>query len=489
MFKTNSNRGINIERIIEEADVMLSDLIAFGNDLLWTYVLIGLLLILGLYLSIRTKFVQFRMLPSMVKELVKGTDRKAFRERKGTTPFQAFAISTAARVGTGNLAGVALAISVGGPGAIFWMWIVAIIGAATGFVESTLAQIYKVKDKDGFRGGPAYYMEKALGARWFGLLFAILLILCFGLIFNGVQTHTIADAFRGAYDVSPLLVGLIIAAIMGVIIFGGIRRIAVVAEIIVPIFAITYVMVALIIMIVNITEVPAVFALIFNNAFGLQEVVGGGIGAAIMNGVQRGLFSNEAGMGSAPNAAATVYTSHPVKQGLIQSLSVLIDTLIICSATAFIILLTDVYTVGDMEGIQLTQEALAAHMGDWATIFITIAIFFFAVSSLLGNYYYGQANIEFITEKPIYLTLFRIAFLIMILVGSTSDLDIIWAMADLFMGSMAVVNLIAVALLSKIAFKALKNYQDQQKQGLDPVFFRDSIKGLKNIESWEDKEK
>ncbi len=243
------------------------------------------------------------------------------------------------------------------------MWLIALIGAATGFIESTLAQIYKVKDKDGFRGGPAYYIEKALGARWLGLFFAVLITLCFGLIFNAVQTHTITDAFVGAYGISPVWVGMIVALLIGIIIFGGIRRIAVVAEVIVPVFAIAYILVSLIIMIINITELPAVFSLIFSNAFGLQEVVGGGLGAAIMNGVQRGLFSNEAGMGSAPNAAATVYVSHPVKQGLIQSLSVLIDTLVICSATAFLILLTDIYTVGEMEGIQLTQAAMTATLG------------------------------------------------------------------------------------------------------------------------------
>ncbi|MCR6097787.1 alanine:cation symporter family protein [Salipaludibacillus agaradhaerens] len=469
-------------------DTWFGELISIGNNLLWTYILIGFLLLLGLYLTVKTNFVQFRMLPDMFKELIKGTDRTAFKERKGTSPFQAFAISTAARVGTGNLAGVALAISVGGPGAIFWMWVVALVGAATGFIESTLAQIYKVKDKDGFRGGPAYYMEKGLGSRGMGLVFAVLIVLCFGLIFNGVQTHTISDAFVGAYNIPAGLVGVVIAVMMAFIIFGGVRRIAVVAEVIVPVFALTYIVVALIIMMMNITEIPAVFALIFNNAFGIEEVVGGGLGAVIMNGVQRGLFSNEAGMGSAPNAAATVYVKHPVKQGLIQSLSVLIDTLIICSATAFIVLLTDVYTVGEMEGIQLTQQALAHHMGDWATIFVTVAIFFFAFSSLLGNYYYGEANIGFISEKPIYLTLFRLAFLAMVVIGATSDLDIIWEMADLFMGLMAVVNLIAVLLLGKIAISALKDFQQQRKAGIDPVFYRNSIKGLKNVESWGTKE-
>ncbi|WP_100398682.1 alanine/glycine:cation symporter family protein [Bacillus sp. FJAT-44742] len=468
-------------------DTWLGELVGLGNDLLWTYILIALLLILGFYFTFATKFVQFRLLGEMFRQLFKGTDRTAFKERKGTTPFQAFAISTAARVGTGNLAGVAVAISLGGPGAIFWMWLIALIGAATGFIESTLAQIYKVKDKDGFRGGPAYYMEKALGARWLGLFFAVLITLCFGLIFNAVQTHTITDAFVGAYGISPVWVGMIVAILIGIIIFGGIRRIAVVAEVIVPVFATAYILVSLIIMIINITELPAVFSLIFSNAFGLQEVVGGGLGAAIMNGVQRGLFSNEAGMGSAPNAAATVYVSHPVKQGLIQSLSVLIDTLIICSATAFLILLTDIYTVGEMEGIQLTQAAMTAHIGDWASLFVTIAIFFFAFSSLLGNYYYGETNVEFISEKPIYLLLFRIAFLIMVMVGAMSELELIWSMADLFMGMMATVNLIAIAILGRIAFKALKDYQTQRDQGEDPVFYRNSIEGLKNIESWDNK--
>ncbi|MBM7572454.1 amino acid carrier protein [Aquibacillus albus] len=467
------------------ADTWFGDFVSWGNNLIWAYILIALLLILGFWFTFVTKFVQFRLLGEMVRELFRGTDRTAFKEGKGTTPFQAFAISTAARVGTGNLAGVAVAISLGGPGAIFWMWLIALIGAATGFVESTLAQIYKVKDKNGFRGGPAYYMEKALGARWLGVLFAVLITLCFGLIFNAVQTNTIADAFVGAYDINPLIVGIIIAFLIGFIIFGGIRRIAVVAEVIVPVFAIGYILVALVIMIMNIAELPAVFSLIFSHAFGLQEVVGGGFGAAMMNGIQRGLFSNEAGMGSAPNAAATVYVTHPVKQGLIQSLSVLIDTIIICSATAFLILLSGVYTVGEIEGVQLTQEAMANHLGEWSTIFVTVAIFFFAFSSLLGNYYYGEANVEFMSEKPLYLNIFRVAFLIMVLIGATSELEIIWQLADLFMGSMAIVNLVAIALLTKIATSALKDYQAQRREGKDPAFYRDSFTGLKNAESWE----
>ncbi|SDW54965.1 alanine or glycine:cation symporter, AGCS family [Marinococcus luteus] len=469
------------------ADTWFYNLVGSLSDVIWSYLLIALLLILGIYFTIRTGFVQFRMLKEMFVLLFKeGTDRSGFKDRKGTSAFQAFAISTAARVGTGNLAGVALAISAGGPGAIFWMWVIALIGAATGFVESTLAQMYKVKDKDGFRGGPAYYMEQALNARWLGIIFAVLITLCFGFIFNGVQTNTIAQAFNGAYNIPTVYVGLAIMLLIGVIIYGGIRRIAVVAEIIVPIFASLYVIVAVIIMIINIADVPQVFGLIFSQAFGIREVAGGTAGGALMLGIQRGLFSNEAGMGSAPNAAATAYVSHPVKQGLVQSLGVLTDTLIICSATAFIILLSGTYADAgaNIEGIQLTQQALAFHLGGWAQTFVSLAIFFFAFSSLLGNYYYGEVNVEFISPKRIYVQIFRVCFLLFVLLGAASGLELVWAMADLFMGLMAVVNLIAIALLGHIVAAALKNYMDQRRQGLDPVFYNDSIPWLKNLKAW-----
>ncbi len=470
-------------------DTWLGDIVEVSNKILWTYILVGLLLFLGVFFTVKTRFVQFRMLKEMVMLLIQGTDRTDFKKKKGTTPFQAFTISTAARVGTGNLAGVALAITAGGPGAVFWMWMIALAGAATGFVESTLAQMYKVKDKDGFRGGPAYYMEKALGMRWMGVLFAILITLCFGLIFNAVQTNTISQAFTGAYDISSFWVGMTIAVLIGIVIFGGIRRIAVVSEFVVPFFAIIYVIVSIVVMFFNIGTLPEVFSLIVSNAFGLQEIAGGGLGAAIMSGVQRGLFSNEAGMGSAPNAAATAHVSHPVKQGLVQTLGVFTDTLIICSSTAFLIILAGVHTSSESDGIQLTQLALDTHLGGWAQIFVTIAIFFFAFSSLLGNYYYGEANIEFISEHPAYVQAFRVAFLIMVMVGAMSELEIIWALADVFMGSMALVNLIAAALLTKIAVSALEDYQQQRKLGKDPVFYRDSIPGLNNLEAWDKKPK
>ncbi|MGY4691320.1 alanine/glycine:cation symporter family protein [Salibacterium sp. K-3] len=468
-------------------DTWLGDVVDFSNMILWTYILVGLLLFLGLFFSIKTRFVQFTMIKEMVSLLFKGTDRSDFKAKKGTTPFQAFTISTAARVGTGNLAGVALAITAGGPGAVFWMWIIALFGAATGFVESTLAQMYKVKVKDGYRGGPAYYMEKALGMRWMGVLFAILIMLCFGLIFNGVQSNTISQAFTGAYNVPGLAVGAAIALLIGIIIYGGIRRIAVVTEFVVPFFAIIYIIVSVIIMVLNISQLPDVLTMILSNAFGIREIVGGGLGAAIMNGVQRGLFSNEAGMGSAPNAAATAHVSHPVKQGLVQTLGVFTDTLIICSSTAFIILLAGAHTSGSDDGIQLTQAALDSHLGGWAQSFVAVAIFFFAFSSLLGNYYYGANNIEFISSNPIYIQIFRIAFLLMVLFGSISKVDLIWNLADVFMGSMALVNLIAVAMLTKTAVAALEDYQRQRHLGHDPVFYKDSIPGLSNLDAWEKK--
>ncbi|MFZ4452869.1 alanine/glycine:cation symporter family protein [Salibacterium aidingense] len=468
-------------------DTWLGGAVEVSNTILWTYLLIGLLLFLGLFFTIKTRFVQFTMLKEMITLLFRGTNRSVFKEKKGTTPFQAFTISTAARVGTGNLAGVALAITAGGPGAVFWMWVIALFGAATGFVESTLAQMYKVKVDNGYRGGPAYYMEKALGMRWMGILFAILIMLCFGLIFNGVQSNTISQAFTGAYGIEGYWVGLAIAIMIGIIIYGGIRRIAVVTEFIVPFFAIIYIIVSLIIMIINIGMLPEVISLIFTNAFGIREIAGGGLGAAIMNGVQRGLFSNEAGMGSAPNAAATAHVSHPVKQGLVQTLGVFTDTLIICSSTAFIIILAGVHTSNETDGIQLTQLALDTHLGGWAQTFVSLAIFFFAFSSLLGNYYYGANNIEFISENPVYIQIFRVAFLIMVIIGSISQLDLIWALADIFMGSMALVNLIAVALLTKTAVAALEDYQSQRRLGHDPVFYNNSIPGLRNMDAWQKK--
>lgn len=450
-----------------------------GNNLLWTYVLIFLLLGLGVYFTIRTKFVQIRLFGEMFRVITEKKDGDS-----GVSAFQAFTISTASRVGTGNITGVALAIAIGGPGAVFWMWIVALIGMATAFVESTLAQVYKIKDGDQFRGGPAYYMEKALGNRKLGIIFAILLTLAFGFIFNAVQSNTIAQSFGDVFDIPNWTIGLALVLLTATIIFGGVKRIASVTQILVPVMAIIYILVALYIVIMNFTEIPAVFTLIIKSAFGLEEAAGGAIGAAIMQGVRRGLFSNEAGMGSVPNAAASANVSHPAKQGLVQSLGVFFDTIVICSATAFIIILAGIYDTTEQEGILLTQASLNVHVGDWAPYFLAAAILFFAFSSVIGNYYYGETNIEFINAHGGWLTAYRFGVLAMVMFGSLASVQLVWNMADLFMGLMAVLNLAVIAILGKTAFKVLDDYTDQRKLGKNPEFFAKNIKGLKNTECW-----
>jgi AGCS family alanine or glycine:cation symporter len=461
----------------------MESLIDISNEILWTYVLVAALLGLGLYFTIRSRFVQFRMLPEMIRLLGEGVI--ATPEKKGVSSFQAFCISTASRVGTGNLAGVALAIALGGPGAVFWMWIIALLGGASGFVESTLAQIYKERNGDTFRGGPAYYMEKALGKRWMGLLFSVLMTLCFGLIFNSVQANTITLAFHNAFGVDRLVMGLILAGLMAAVIFGGIKRIARVAQVIVPVMALVYVLVALYVVILHFQQIPEVIALIVRSAFQPEAAISGGLIAVLLEGIRRGLFSNEAGMGSAPNAAATADVSHPVKQGLIQTLGVFTDTLLICSATAFIILFAGDWNSG-LAGIELTQAALGSAIGSWAPSFIAVVIFLFAFSSLLGNYYYGATNIEFIRAHPIWLRLFQVAFFCLLLFGAVQEIYLVWSMADLFMALMTLVNLIAIALLGKIAFAALQDYNRQKKEGKNPVFTKTSIPGLKNVECWDE---
>lgn len=454
------------------------------NDFIWTYILIGVLLILGVYFTVRTKFVQVRLFGEMFRLIFEKKDSK-----DGVSPFQAFTISAASRVGTGNVTGVALAIGVGGPGAVFWMWIIAFIGMATAFIESTLAQVYKVRDGSTYRGGPAYYIEKALGYRKLGIVFAILLTLCFGFIFNAVQSNTISQSFMDVFGLKDWIVGLILVILTAIIIFGGVQRVVRVTELVVPIMATFYLLLALFIVIMNIKEIPAVFSMIVGQAFGVKEVVGGGIGAALMEGIRRGLFSNEAGMGSVPNAAATANISHPAKQGLVQSLGVFFDTIIICSATAFIIILAGLYNTSQEDGIILTQDSLAVHVGSWAPYFVAVAILFFAFSSIIGNYYYGETNIEFMRANKAWLTTYRVLVLGMVMFGAMATVEIVWSMADLFMGLMAIINLFAIAALGGVAFKVLQDFTRQRKQGLNPVFKASSIPGLKNTECWEDDER
>jgi AGCS family alanine or glycine:cation symporter len=464
---------------------LLEKIIEHGNNFLWSYLLIALLVGLGVFFTIRTKFAQITNIKEMfhlMKESPSTSDGK-----KRVSSFGAFCISAASRIGTGNLAGVAIAITLGGPGAIFWMWVVAIFGSVLSFIESTLAQVYKVKDKNGFKGGPAYYMEKALGQRWLGITFAILITFCFGLTFNSVQANTISAAFEEAFGFNSAVIGVVLAVVVGFVIFGGVKRIAKVSQVVVPVMAGFYLLLAAYVVIFNIGEVPAVFQLIVSSAFGLEQAIGGGIGAAIMNGVKRGLFSNEAGMGSAPVAAATADVSHPAKQGFIQTLGVFVDTLLICSATAFIILLAGTPDEG-LSGIQITQAALSSHVGSWATYFVAFAILLFCFSSIIGNYYYGESNLEYIKENKSVIFLFRLAVLGMVIYGSVESLATVWDLADLFMALMALVNLVALALIGKVALAVLKDYLKQKKEGKDPVFYSSNIEGLKHTECWEKEE-
>lgn len=460
----------------------LNNLIIGFNDFLWTYILIAMLITIGLYFSFKTKLVQLRNIKEMFRLLTDGNNK----DKNSISSFQAFCISTASRVGTGNLAGIATAISIGGPGSIFWMWLIALIGSASSFIESTLAQIYKQKDGSSFIGGPAYYMEKGLKKRLMGIIFAILITIAFGLVFNSVQANTIALSLNNSFGFNKIIIGGIITILTIAIIYGGINRIAKISSTIVPVMAIAYIIVSLFIVLKNINYLPSMFRLIFENAFGFNQVLGGGIGAALMQGIKRGLFSNEAGMGSAPNAAATASVSHPVKQGFIQTLGVFTDTIIICSCTAFIILLADVPLDGSIKGIELTQLALSSEVGAWGGIFISICILLFAFSSIVGNYYYGETNIQFITNKKIYINLYRVSVSLMVFFGSLVSMDIVWNLADIFMGLMAIINLIAIVLLGKIALKALDDYKSQKKKGIkDPVFNSSSIPELNvDITEW-----
>ncbi len=449
----------------------MSTLIAFLNDIMWNTVLVYLLVGTGLYFTFRLGFIQVRHFPHMFSVLK--NSRKS--DKAGISSFQALTTSLAARVGVGNMGGVAVAIYLGGAGAVFWMWVIAILGMATSFAESSLAQLYKVKDDDGnYRGGPAYYMEQGLGLRWMGVLFSIFLIIAFGLVFNAVQANAIAGAMEVAFGVDPYIAGTVLVVLAGVIIFGGIRTIAKFAELVVPAMALVYLAISLIVVALNITELPAVLVLIVKSAFGWQEAGAGALGAAILNGIKQGLFSNEAGMGSAPNAAATAtpYPPHPASQGYVQMLGVFIDTIVICSATAAVILLSGQFESGSgVTGIELTQLALSSQVGDWGSIFIAVAIFFFAFTSIVANYSYAETNLIFLEHNhKTGLTLFRVFVLGMVMFGAVGELPTMWAMADVSMGLMAITNLIAILLLSGVVIKLAKDYNGQLKLGKAPIF-------------------
>ncbi|UTH31847.1 alanine/glycine:cation symporter family protein [Ectopseudomonas hydrolytica] len=439
------------------------------NDLIWSKLLIVMLIGLGLYFSIASRFVQFRYFGNMFRIF-----REAFQRQPGQlSSFQALMLSVAGRVGAGNIAGVSVAIMLGGPGAIFWMWVVALVGMATSYFECSLAQLYKRREADGgYRGGPAFYIQHGLGQRWLGILVSILLLVTFGFGFNAVQSFTVASSLHDTFGVPTLASGIALTVVIGLIIFGGIKRIAQFADVLVPVMAFSYIGMAVLVIGMNISEVPATFALIVKSAFGLEPAFAGGIGAAIIMGVKRGLFSNEAGLGSAPNVAAVAEVKHPVAQGIVQSLSVFIDTLILCSCTALIILLSGVYQPGmEQAGVVLTQSAVAAVVGEWGRVFISLALLLFVFTTLIYNYYLGENALGFFSQKRGPVMIYRVLVVGLVLWGSVQDLGTVFAFADVTMGLLAIANLIALALLFKVGLRLMRDYDSQIKAGVDsPVF-------------------
>lgn len=472
----------------------MTTVINFLNTIFWGYVLIYGLLAVGIFFTIRLKFIQFVHFGEMFRA-VRGSNAA---DKSGITPFQALCTSLASRVGTGNIAGVAVALYLGGPGAIFWMWMVALVGMATAYAESTLAQLYKVRNDEGqYRGGPAFYIARGLGAGWAGAIFSICLILAFGLVFNAVQANSIADAMEGAFGLPKLATGIVVAAISGVVIFGGIRQIARVAEIVVPFMAIVYLLMAIYVLIVHFTDIPGVLGLILSNAFGIGEAAAGftgGLAAAMLNGVKRGLFSNEAGMGSAPNiaAVATPDPHHPSSQGFVQALGVFIDTILICTATAVMILLSGALVPDSgVTGTQLTQAAMQVHIGSAGVAFIAVAIFFFAFTSIIGNYSYSENAMTYLgvgTGMPVMIL--RAAVLAMVLWGSLQTVTTVFDAADASMGLMATINLIAIVLLSGTVAKLTRDYFEQKRAGRQPTFDASKypeLKGQIEADIWSQK--
>ncbi|ADR19760.1 alanine/glycine:cation symporter family protein [Calditerrivibrio nitroreducens] len=465
------------------------------NNIVWSDALVYLCLITGLYFSIRMRFFQVRLIKDMIKHLISGKESKT-----GISSFQAFSMAVAGRVGTGNIAGVATAIAMGGPGAIFWMWVIAFFGAGSAFVEAVLAQIYK-EERDGqYRGGPAYYIEKGLNIKWYAVLFALSTVIACGLLLPGVQAYNIGDSINHAFGIDQTTTGFLIVILLGIIIFGGVKRIAKTAEIIVPFMAIGYIIIALIILIANINQIPSVIATIIESAFGLHATFGGIVGSAISWGVKRGVYSNEAGQGTAPMAAATAEVSHPAKQGLVQAFSVYVDTLLVCSATAFMILITGKYNVhhpdgnllfNNLPGIQYgpiyTQKAVETLFPSFGAPFVAIALFFFAFTTIMAYYYYSETSLAYLINnksvRKYAINFLRAALLCSAFYGTIKTASFGWALGDIGVGIMAWINIIAILLLQKPAIKVLKDYEDQKAMGIDPVFDPEKL-GIKNSSAW-----
>ncbi|HDX9578035.1 TPA: alanine:cation symporter family protein [Bacillus pseudomycoides] len=466
------------------------------NGIVWSPALVYLCLGVGLYFSVRTRFLQVRYVGEMVKLTFQGEKSEA-----GVSSFQALALSLSGRVGTGNIAGVATAIAFGGPGAVFWMWLVAFLGAGSAYVESTLAQIYKTKHKGQFRGGPAYYIEKGIGIKWYAIMFVMATILATGMLLPGVQANSIAVSLETAFGINTSVSGAILVVVLGLIIFGGVKRIVNVAQVVVPFMAIGYILVACVIVFMNIDKLPDAFMLIIKSAFALEAAFGGIIGLAISWGVKRGIYSNEAGQGTGPHAAAAAEVSHPVKQGLVQAFSVYIDTLFVCSATAFMMIITGMYNVFDVSGKGFlvnnlngaepgpgyTQAAVESVFPVFGSGFVAVSLFFFAFTTIMAYYYIAETNIAYLNrekDRPWMILVLKFIFLAVVFYGCVKTAATAWALGDIGVGIMAWINIIAIILLQKPALLALKDYEKQKKEGKDPVFDPREL-GIKNADFWE----
>lgn len=477
----------------------MENIVNWAVNQVWSLGLVVFALGAGLFFSFATRFVQIRYFKEMIKLLFEGKSSES-----GVSSFQAFCMALAGRVGIGNIAGVATALAFGGPGAVFWMWIMALLGGASAFIESTLAQVYKIKEGNQYRGGTPYFIEKGLKIKWFAVLVAFVVTLCYGILVPGIQANTIAVGFENTTGLNKSITGILLVALLGFIIFGGVKRIATFAEKIVPFMALGYVIVTFIILFANISEVPAMFSLIISSAFGFNEAFGGMIGAAVAWGVKRAVFSNVAGVGEGTYSSAAAEVSHPAKQGLVQGFSVYIDTIVVCTATALMILITGMYSitpegqepiVDNMKGIEAgpiwTQTAVESVLPGFGSIFVSIAIFFFAFTTLMAYYYIAETTLVYLDKKMKMnwmKTVLKIVFLGMVYFGSVQSASLLWALGDLGFGSMAWLNLVAILLLTKPALKVFQDYEAQKKAGLDPVF--DPIKaGIVGADFWEERGK
>ncbi|MDO4419930.1 MAG: alanine/glycine:cation symporter family protein [Ruminococcus sp.] len=480
---------------------MFDQIIAFLNDALYSYILIIILILGGIFFTIRTKFVQFRLLKEQIRCVTEKPDKKG-----SVSSFQALMVSTASRVGTGNIIGVSTAICLGGFGSVFWMWLIAIVGSASAFVESTLAQIFKKKGADGCYGGPAYYISAALKSRWLAVVFSVFLILTYGVGFNMLASYNLQSTFSAyefyntnvsfslfgndvTFNIMPWLIGLVIAGLVAFCLFGGGKRIINATTFIVPVMGVAYILVAIIISLINIPQLPSVFGRIFTEAFNFEAIFGGFSGSCVMYGIKRGLFSNEAGVGSAPNASASAVVSHPVKQGLVQVLSVFIDTLLVCSATAFMCMCSGVEPSAEISGAQYIQLSLNATLGDFGPVFITVAMVFFAFTTLIGNLFYVDKAIKFIIGREpgkVFMTVYHIIASLIIFVGAGLSADLLWNISDVLMGGMTLINMPVIFILGKYVYRALNDYVKQRKEGKEPVFKAKNIDLPVKTDYWND---